>query len=91
VITLGRRLEALERSVGGACPKCTGIMVTLVAGELRTITRHGQPLGAVEERAEFESTRPRCPECGAGFLEIRVPSEQRGNARPADVAPPPGA
>lgn len=68
-----RRLEVLERSVGGTCPKCTGIMVTLVGGELRTISRYGQPVGA-EERAEFEHARPRCPECGAAFLEVRVPS-----------------
>jgi Zn finger protein HypA/HybF involved in hydrogenase expression len=73
VITLGRRLEVLERSVGGACQKCAGIMMTIVNGEVRAISRHGQPL-RVEERSEFEATRPRCPECGAGFLEVRVPN-----------------
>jgi hypothetical protein len=54
-------------------------MVTFVNGELRTISRHGQPLG-VEERTENESTRPRCPECGAAFMEIRVPSGSRRDA-----------
>jgi hypothetical protein len=50
VITLGSRLEVFERSVGGACRKCGGIMMTFVNGELRAISRHGQPLG-VEERS----------------------------------------
>jgi hypothetical protein len=70
-----KRLEVLERSVAelGTCQKCAGIMVTFVNGELRAISCHGQPL-RVEERSEFEATRPRCPECGAGFLEVRVPS-----------------
>ncbi len=69
-----KRLEVLERSVAelGTCQKCAGIM-TFVNGELRAISRHGQPL-RVEERTEVEATRPRCPECGAGFLDIRVPS-----------------
>lgn len=81
---MDKRLAVLERSVGGSCPTCAGIMLTIVNGEVRGISRHGQPLGA-EERAEFEATRPRCPECGAGFLEIRVPSEQRETARLADA------
>jgi hypothetical protein len=76
VIVLERRLEALERSIGGTCQKCAGIMVTFVNEDLRTISRHGQPLG-VEERTEFEATRPRCPQCGSAFMEIRVPSGSR--------------
>jgi hypothetical protein len=50
--------------------------VTFVNEDLRTISRHGQPLGA-EERTEFEATRPRCPQCGSAFMEIRVPSGSR--------------
>jgi hypothetical protein len=76
-----KRLEVLERSVAelGTCQKCAGIMVTFVNGELRAISRHGQPLG-VEERAEFEHARPRCPECGSAFMKIRVPSGERHGA-----------
>ena len=71
---LGKRLEVLERSAGGACPKCSGVLVTVVNGKMRSATRCGQPMGG-EERAMFGAAGSRCPACGAEFLEIRVPSE----------------
>ncbi len=72
---LERRLEALEASAGvGGCEKHNGVLLTLVNGSLRTATRHGRPMAAAE-RAEFEGAGWECPGCGAGFLNIRVPSE----------------
>ncbi len=71
---LGKRLEVLERSVGGACPICSGVLVSVVNGKLRSATRRGEPMGSAE-RAAFGPAGSRCPACGAGFLEIRVPSE----------------
>lgn len=74
---LEKRLEVLERSAGGACPKCSGVLVTVVNGKMRSATRHGEPMGG-EERAVFGAAGSRCPACGVGFLEIRVPSEIPG-------------
>ena len=70
---LGRRLEALEAG-GGSCPKHAGVLLTFVNGTLRTSTRHGAPMPDAEG-AEFEGAGWDCPECGAGFLNIRVSSE----------------
>jgi hypothetical protein len=74
VSALERRLETLEASAGGSCPKHTGVLLTFVNGTLRTAMRHGDPMPAAE-RAEFEGAGWECPGCGAGFLRIRVPSE----------------
>jgi hypothetical protein len=63
-----KRLEALERSVGGAGPKCLGVLVSVVNGKLRSSPRRGEPMGAAE-RAAFGAGGSRCPACGAGFLE----------------------
>lgn len=71
---LERRLEALEASAGvGGCAKHAGVLLTLVNGTLRTATRRGEPMAAAEG-AGF-AVCGGCPACGAGFLEIRVPSE----------------
>ncbi len=65
---LGKRLEVLERSVGGACPICSGVLVSVVNGKLRSATRRWEPM-CDEERAAFGAAGSRCPACGAGFLE----------------------
>jgi len=77
VSDLEKRLETLERSAGGACPKCSGVLVTVVNGKMRSATRCGEPIGPAA-RAEFEASGSRCSACGAGFLEIRVPPEIPG-------------
>jgi DNA-directed RNA polymerase subunit RPC12/RpoP len=88
VSDLEKRLETLERSAGGACPKCSGVLVTVVNGKMRSATRCGEPIGPAA-RAEFEASGSRCSACGAGFLEIRVPPEipgrQPGEPRSDDM------
>lgn len=83
---LEKRLEALERSGGGACQKCAGVLTTFVNGELRAATRHGRPMGAAE-RAAFGEAGSRCPGCGAGFLGIRVPTRSRALGRAESTGP----
>ncbi len=54
---LEKRLEALERSVDGTCPKCLGVLVGVVNGKLRSATRRGEPRGPRSERRSGRAAR----------------------------------
>ncbi len=74
--SLERRVSALEDAGGGGeCPRCSGIAVTFVNGELDNASRYGEPMSK-EEYREFEAEEGpggECPVCGERPITVEAP------------------
>ena len=72
--TLNRRLQRLEESSGGKCPRCSGVVSVTVDGEFSSASRDGVPMSEEEWRQhEAEEVEDRCPVCGREQLTITIP------------------
>ncbi len=73
---LKRRLRVLEDASGdNECPRCSGIVVVYLGGELLNANRDGKPMSKEEYLAQEAEDGPNgeCPVCGERPIDIKVP------------------
>ena len=71
-----RRLRLLEDAGGDwECPRCSGMVVVYLGGELLNANRDGKPMSKAEYLAHEAEDGPdgECPVCGERPVDIKVP------------------
>ena len=75
-MSLRGRLARLEDRTGGKdCPRCSGVVVVSVNGDLHHASKNGEPMSEEEYHSfEAEDIDGRCPVCGEESIEIIAPA-----------------